>query len=327
MPSGSFEPHPQIRDEQVFLHDPRVICSSRIEPPPVPSFLTQAPVPQPQPSQALVRGSVPVRYEFAHVTPPPTFYILPFRLADIIDPAALPVSASTTHELGMKLCVHQTPFKQMSDLAPSRILALSHRLQLGIPLTFAKQRAIALGDISNANIHRFFTYFMTVYGCHLDQERRRNFDLVHVQALLTQLCLETVLTMVEAEDPLSFIQAYYFMAGSCFYTYTYVPGKRYLKKAIDVAKRNGIRMVDRSFSSSSDSPSHNAIMDPPPEYLELVQERIATLVQLIFTPLQHRLLTGEDIPLSNYLEEQFRYELPVCCTLLQYLTVLLTRTR
>ncbi|KAF9652041.1 hypothetical protein BDM02DRAFT_3184028 [Thelephora ganbajun] len=296
--SSSFETLPPLRipDGQVFLHDPtRAVSSSRVGPPSAPSFPTQVPAPQPPMSHAVVRGSVPVRYEFVHVAPPrPTLYTLPFRLVDIIDPAAFPISDSTTSELSMKF----------------RILALAHRLQLGIPLTFAKQHAIALGDISNTIIHRFFTYFMTVYGCHLDQERRRNFDLIHVQALLTQLCLETVLTMVEAENPFSFIQAYCFMANSCFYTYTYVPGKRYLKKAIDIAKRSGIRMVDRSFSDSSDSPSHNTIMDPPPEYLESVQERVATLTQLIFTPLQHRLLTGEDIPLSDYLEDQFRNELP-----------------
>lgn len=198
-----------------------------------------------------------------------------------------------------------------SDPSLSRILALSHRLQLGIPLTFAKQHAIALGDLSSTIIHRFFTYYMTVFGCHLDQERRRSFDLIHVQALLTQLCLETVLTMVEEQDPFSFVQAYYFMASSCFYTYTYVPGKRYLKKAIDIVKRHGIRMVDRSYSDSSDSPDYNMIKDPPPEHLESVRERVAILTQMLFTPLQHRLMTGEHIHLSNYLEAQFRNELPV----------------
>lgn len=162
---------------------------------------------------------------------------------------------------------------------------------------------------------------MTVYGCHLDQERRRTFDLIHVQALLTQLCLEIVLTMVEAEDPFTFLQAYYAMANACFYTYTYVPAKRYFGKAMDVARRNRIRMVDRSFSDSSDSPTHNTIMDPPPEYLESVRERIATLTQLIFTQLQYRLLTGENIPSSKYLEEQFREELPVCYILRLWLGI------
>lgn len=130
--------------------------------------------------------------------------------------------------------------------------------------------------------------------------------------------------MVEAEDPFSSIQAYYFMANSCFYTYTYVPAGRYLKKAVDIAKRHGIRMVDRSFSDSSDSPNRNPIMDPPPEHLESVQERVATLVQLISTPLQYRLLTGNDIPVSSYLEDQFRNELPVGHTLPLWLTILLT---
>jgi len=319
--SNSFASLPPLRipDDQAYLQDPtRAASSARIGPPPVPSLPTQAPAPQPPTSQAVVRGSVPLRYEFVHVTPPrATLYTLPFRLADIIDPAALPISDSTTSELSMKLCVLRRSFEQGTnpDFSPSRILALSHRLQLGIPLTIAKQHAVALGDLSNTVIHRFFTYFMTVYGCHLDQERRRNFDLIHVQALLTQLCLEAVLTMVEADDPFSSIQAYYFMANSCFYTYTYVPATRYLKKAVDIAKRHGIRMVDRSFSNSSDSPNHNTIMDPPPEHLESVQERVATLVQLISTPLQYRLLTGKDIPMSNYLEDQFRSELPVGHTL------------
>jgi len=259
-------------------------------------------------------------------SPRATLYTLPFRLADIIDPAALPISDSTTSELSMKLCVLRRSFERVTspDFSPSRILALAHQLQLGIPLSLTKQHAVALGDLSNAVIHRFFTYFMTVYGCHLDQERRRNFDLIHVQASLTQLCLETVLTMVEADDPFSFVQAYCFMASSCFYTYTYVPAERYLKKAADTTKRRGIRMVDRSFSDSSDSPNRNMIMDPPPEHSESVQERVATLVQLISIPLQYRLLTGKDIPVSIYLEDQFRNELPVGCTLPLWLTILLT---
>lgn len=288
--------------------------------PPVPQIPTQTPVFQPPPSRALVRESVPVRYEFVYVPPPQTLYTLPFRLADIINPAALPVSDSTTTELSMKLCVLSKYLERSPDSFLSRILALSHRLQLGIPLTFAKQHAIALGDVSGTTVHRFFIYYMTVFGCHLDQERRRSFDLIHVQALLTQLCLEIVLTMVEAEDPFTFLQAYSVMAYSCFYTYTYVPAKRYLKKAVDVAKRNGICMVDRSFSNSSDSPGHSTIMDPPPEYLEPVQERVATLTQLIFMPLQHRLMTGEDITVSSYLVGQFFDELPVCCILRLFLS-------
>jgi hypothetical protein len=184
-------------------------------------------------------------------------------------------------------------------------------LQLGIPLTFAKQHAIALGDVSGNIVHRFFTYFMTVFGCHLDQERRRNFDLIHVQALLTQLVLEIVLTIVEGEDPFTFLQVYYVMSSACFYTYTYVQAKRYLEKAMDIAKRNRMRLVDRSFSDCSDSPTHNSIMDPPPEHLESVRERVVTLVQIIFMLLQYRLLTGENVPSSAYLEEQFREELPV----------------
>jgi len=213
---------------------------------------------------------------------------------------------------------------QSPDFSPSRIITLSHRLQMGLPLTSAKQHALAVGDLSNTVIHRFFTYFMSTIGCHRDQELRRNFDQIHIQALLTQLSLETVLTMVEAEDPFSFIQAYYFMANSCFYTYTYVPAWRYIKKAIDMTKRHGIRMVDRSFSDSSDSPNHNTIMDPPPEYLESVQERVATLAQLIFMPLQYRLLTGDGIAVSDYLEDQFRNELPVGCALPQRPSILLT---
>ena len=205
------------------------------------------------------------------------------------------------------------------------MLALSHRPQLGFPLTFAKQHAAVMGDLSNT-ARRFFTYFITVYGCHLDQERRRTFDLLHVQALLTQICLETVLLMEreDVEDPFTFVQAYYLMANSCFYTYTYIPGKRYLKKAIETAKKHGVRMVERSFSDSSDSPNLNMIMDPPPEHLDSVQERVATLSQMIFVPLQHRIMTGDsDVRVSEYLEDQFRNELPVGCSFRQRPSVLL----
>ena len=115
--------------------------------------------------------------------------------------------------------------------------------------------------------------------------------------------------MFEEDDPFSFIQAYYFMANSCLYTHTPVPAKRYLKKAVDTAEKHGIWMVDRSFSNSSDSLNYNMIMDPPPEHLESVQERVATLARIVFMPLQYRL--GGEFPVSDYLVDQFRDELPV----------------
>lgn len=94
-----------IPDDQVFPQgSTRVASSARIGPPPVPSFSAQAPAPQPPASRAVVRGSVPLCYEFVHATPPrATLYTLPFRLADIIDPTKFPISDSTTSEMSMKL--------------------------------------------------------------------------------------------------------------------------------------------------------------------------------------------------------------------------------
>lgn len=115
-PSTSFTTLPPlgVPDDQVTLHGPaRVPSSSRVESPSGPPFLIQPPVPQ-QPGQLVVRGSVPVRYEFVGVTPRPTLYPLPFRLADIIDPAALPISDSTTSELSMKLCVSLRPHERVT---------------------------------------------------------------------------------------------------------------------------------------------------------------------------------------------------------------------
>jgi len=141
-----------------------------------------------------------------------------------------------------------------------------------------------------------------------------------------QLCLEIVLTIKEADDPFSLLQVLCFMASACFYTYTYIPAERYIERAIGIAKRNDIRMVDRSFSNSSDSPNQSAILDPPSEYLESVQERVATLVQLIFMPLQYRLLNGKDIPGSSYLCDQFTSELPVGYTFLLWPRIPLTHS-
>jgi len=88
----------------------------RIGPPPIPSLFIQAPAPQPPTSQAVVCGSVLAHYEFIHVIPPrSTLYTLPFRLADIIDPATLPLSESATSELSMKLCVPRKSFEQVID--------------------------------------------------------------------------------------------------------------------------------------------------------------------------------------------------------------------
>lgn len=120
--SSSFEfvHPPRNPDHQVFLHDPtRVTSSSRIGLPPVPSFPIQVPVPQLPTGQALVREPVPVHYQFVRVPLRPTLYTLPFRLADIIDPSALPISDSTTTELSMKLCVPRKPVERVSDLLPA----------------------------------------------------------------------------------------------------------------------------------------------------------------------------------------------------------------
>jgi hypothetical protein len=108
--SNSFLPPFRSPENQAILLVPaHVTSSSRIGPPPVSSHLTQIPAPRLPTSQAQPRASVQADYQFVHVPLRPTLYSLPFRLADIIDPTALPISDSTTTELSMKLYVPRRP--------------------------------------------------------------------------------------------------------------------------------------------------------------------------------------------------------------------------
>lgn len=116
--SSKSPPPPRTSAYQTSLHDRASGISPSKIGPPIPSFPVQVPAPQPPTNKALVRGSVPVHYQFVHMPVRPTLYTLPFRLADIINPTALPVSDSTTTELSMKLCVPYKRIERTSDFIP-----------------------------------------------------------------------------------------------------------------------------------------------------------------------------------------------------------------
>lgn len=114
--SSSFLPLLRYPEHQAIHPDPTyATSSSRTGLPPVSSQLTQASAPTRPTNQVRARKSIQVHYQFVHVPLRPTLYTLPFRLADIIDPAALPISDSSTSELSMKLCVPRRPVQRDSD--------------------------------------------------------------------------------------------------------------------------------------------------------------------------------------------------------------------
>lgn len=109
--------------------------------------------------------------------------------------------------------------------------------------------------------------------------------------------------MQEDEDPFAKAQGWMFMASGSISTHNIIQGKYYLKRCLDIVKRNDIRFVPHS---------EGAILSSTLEITEEVHERVVFLGQLIYWLGYMYLLDGHSEDDCSDLELQFRFELPVC---------------
>ena len=173
---------------------------------------------------------------------------------------------------------------------PSRDLAFSNALRLGICFTPLKAKFIRGGDLSGRVSHPWFTWFMTVMGVHLYQESRHQWGELHIQGYITQVLLTMVLKMQEdKEPPFTLLQAFYFMCMSCTYTHTVVPGRRYLERLQEMVKKERFSLLDPTWIDAS-SRGSRPTFDRPSEYTEEKHELVSLLLNLMYLQCIHCLV-------------------------------------
>lgn len=188
---------------------------------------------------------------------------------------------------------------------PSRALAFSNSLRLGICFTPLKERFIREGDLSDQVVHSWFIWFMAVMGVHLYQESRHQWAQLRLQSTLSQTLLKMVLQMQGNVPPFDMFQALYLMAMSCTYTHTLVPARRYLVRCQDMIQTEGYRLADPTWIDASSRTSPSAVIDDrPSEYTEEKHEMVSILVNLMYLQCIHCMLYGECRGLYADLEAQ-----------------------
>jgi hypothetical protein len=175
-------------------------------------------------------------------------------------------------------------------------LFLTHRTQFGLYFPQAKQQAIILGDASGAVVHPFFIHFAQLSGCHFYQERRREFFLLHLEAMYLNMALDSFKDMTEDDDSFDTAQAYQLMALAYLYSQDAYLGLKFFQQSIDLFRRHWI-----DFSAS-----------PLPELTESLQERIAFLCEAIWTEIDCGFMFGIAPEFTSDLQNGIRHELPVC---------------
>lgn len=142
-----------------------------------------------------------------------------------------------------------------------------------------------------------------ISGCHLYQERRREFSLLHIQTKHLHLTCASLLDIKEEADPFMCALANHFMALICYYTHALRHGERYRRRVMEIIQRNNIRFVPSSDTGDIGS----GIL----EYSEEVHERAAFLAEQIYTETDIHMIIGYREELCGDVEQQFRFELPV----------------
>ena len=185
------------------------------------------------------------------------------------------------------------PFLSLTLLS-SRTLAFSNGLRLGICFTKLKERFIREGDLTGRVVHPWFTWFMAVMGVHLHQESRHEWQQLKTQRQLTQVLLTMIIDMKDTAPRFDLLHAWYFMAMSCTYTHTLVPGRRYLMRCEELVKSEDMRLVEPTWidASTRRSPSVAHVHDHPPEYTEKKHELVSVLANLMYLQCMHCLLYG-----------------------------------
>jgi hypothetical protein len=110
--------------------------------------------------------------------------------------------------------------------------------------------------------------------------------------------------MREEDDPFCKAQAWIFMASASIFTHNITRAKHYLRRVVEIVKRNGIRFVLSRLNAGDPE-------DATVGYTEEAHERAAFMAQLLYWLTYLYLLDGHSEVYRDELERQFRDELPV----------------
>lgn len=114
-----------------------------------------------------------------------------------------------------------------------------------------------------------------------------------------RLMWQSMETMTEHDDPLSFCQACFFICYFCVYNLNRFLGYRFLKQAAECVKRGDLRLVPRN------------MVTKPAEPTEEDTERIGFLCELLSAEIDIMLVAGEQKSMLLGIETEFNDELPV----------------
>ena len=171
----------------------------------------------------------------------------------------------------------------------------AHRVQFGLYIPPAKQRAIILGDTSGTVVHPFFIHIAQLGGCHFYQERRGEFFLLHLQAMYLDMVWDAFKDMAENDNSFVATQAYMLMSLAYLYGHNGHLGRKFFQKAIALFRPHWI-----DFSTF-----------PPPDLTDPLRERIAFLCGAIYSEIDCNFMFGFVQEFTVDLEHSIRYELPV----------------
>lgn len=182
----------------------------------------------------------------------------------------------------------------------SRLLFLVHELQFGFFFRLSKQAVIHLGDLEDPAVPPFFIHFAHMMGRYIFQERRNSFSLAHTQAMHLNLCLDSLLTMKEDDDPLALAQVYHCSALACLHTHIPHSAMTFVEKALDIVERHDIRCVSPSPCPSERAPDGSLILT------EDAVEVILILLQLLYSEANRLLVYGKSENRCLHVEKQFQ---------------------
>jgi hypothetical protein len=116
--------------------------------------------------------------------------------------------------------------------------------------------------------------------------------------------------MKEADDPFCYAQAHFFMGLAYGYVQSMGIGKRYIRTAVEVVRKHGIRFVPNGSKTPDGSPESVVTLSMA-EPVECVRERAALLAEMVYVENMFYLMGQPAIKMDFELEEVFELELPV----------------
>jgi hypothetical protein len=192
-----------------------------------------------------------------------------------------------------------------SPRARSRYFFIAHQEQFGVYFPFEKNRAIILGDMSNACVHPFFVRFAHAIGCHFYQAQHADFSMREMENSHLAFAYETLRQMKEAEDPFIYGQAHHYLALSALYSQPIPTAIAYHQEAVNIVERNGLHILKDTGQMISDLAHLEA---------SEVLERAVFLGTLLVVEIVLDMVGVKKRSLCYAIEEGYLYKFPVRLT-------------